>query len=133
MLYSVRGGVEPGLGGSIPEEHGMGGYGALNSAGTGRTKLPRLPGRPASRLDFAASRMWPHFASPAASSLGSFPARPPAAARAAGEATGLDGSEIRKQIGLNVLVPDCDSARQQRNSQQTPRPNRQVRWRTQPA
>ena len=38
---------------------------------------------------------WPDFASPAVASLGAIPARPPAAARAAGEAAGLDGSENR--------------------------------------
>ena len=36
---------------------------------------------------------WPDFASPAVASLGAIPARPPVAARAAGEAAGLDGSE----------------------------------------
>ena len=43
---------------------------------------------------------WPDFASPAVASLGAIPARPPAAARAAGEAAGLDGSE--NSIDLNV-------------------------------
>ena len=47
---------------------------------------------------------WPDFASPAAASLGGIPARPPAAARAAGEAAGLDGSE--NSMDLNVPVPD---------------------------
>ena len=44
---------------------------------------------------------WPDFASPAAASLGGIPARPPAAARAAGEAAGLDGSE--NSMDLNNL------------------------------
>ena len=35
----------------------------------------------------------PDFASPAVASLGAIPARPPVAARAAGEAAGLNGSE----------------------------------------
>ena len=43
---------------------------------------------------------WPDFASPAAASLGGIPARPPAAARAAGEAAGLDGSG--NSMDLNV-------------------------------
>ena len=47
---------------------------------------------------------WPDFASPAVASLGSIPARPLVAARAAGEAAGLDGSE--KQMDLNVPNPD---------------------------
>ena len=42
VLCSVREGAEPGLGGSIPEGYGIGGHGALISAGTGRTKLPCL-------------------------------------------------------------------------------------------
>ena len=49
---------------------------------------------------------WPDFASPAAASLGAIPARPPVAARAAGEAAGLDGSED----SMDLNVPDRDSA-----------------------
>ena len=49
---------------------------------------------------------WPDFASPAVASLGAIPARPPAAARAAGEAAGLDGSEN----SMDLNVPDRDSA-----------------------
>ena len=49
---------------------------------------------------------WPDFASPAVASLGAIPARPPAAARAAGEAAGLDGSEN----GMDLNVPTPDSA-----------------------
>ena len=49
---------------------------------------------------------WPDFASPAAASLEAIPARPPAAARAAGEAAGLDGSENR----MDLNVPNPDSA-----------------------
>ena len=45
---------------------------------------------------------WPDFASPAAASLGAIPARPPVAARAAGEAAGLNGNE--NSIDLNVPV-----------------------------
>ena len=47
---------------------------------------------------------WPDFASPAVASLGAIPPRPPVAARAAGEAAGLDGSENR--MDLNVPTPD---------------------------
>ena len=47
---------------------------------------------------------WPDFASPAVASLESIPARPLAAARAAGEAAGLDGSE--NSMDLNVPDPD---------------------------
>ena len=47
---------------------------------------------------------WPDFASPAAASLGAIPARPLVAARAAGEAAGLDGSE--DSMDLNVPNPD---------------------------
>ena len=43
---------------------------------------------------------WPDFASPAAASLGAIPARPPVAARAAGEAAGLNGNE--NSMDLNV-------------------------------
>ena len=45
---------------------------------------------------------WPDFASPAVASLGAIPPRPLVAARAAGEAAGLDGSENR--MDLNVPV-----------------------------
>ena len=45
---------------------------------------------------FSGPELWPDFASPAVASLGAIPARPPAAARAAGEAAGLDGRQ-RKQ------------------------------------
>ena len=47
---------------------------------------------------------WPDFASPAVASLGAIPPRPLVAARAAGEAAGLDGSENR--MDLNVPNPD---------------------------
>ena len=43
---------------------------------------------------------WPDFASPAVASFGAIPARPPVAARAAGEAAGLD--ESVNSMGLNV-------------------------------
>ena len=43
---------------------------------------------------------WPDFASPAVASLGAIPPRPPVAARAAGEAAGLDGSE--NSMDLNI-------------------------------
>ena len=46
---------------------------------------------------------WPDFASPAVASLGAIPSRPPVAARAAGEAAGLDGSE--KSIGFKTSRP----------------------------
>ena len=49
---------------------------------------------------------WPDFASPAVASLGAIPARRPVAARAAGEAAGLDGSEN----SMNLNVPVSDSA-----------------------
>ena len=49
---------------------------------------------------------WPDFASPAVSSLDAIPARPPVAARAAGEAAGLDESEN----GMDLNVPNPDSA-----------------------
>ena len=46
---------------------------------------------------------WPDFASPAVASLGAIPPRPPVAARAAGEAAGLNGIENR--MDLNVPEP----------------------------
>ena len=49
---------------------------------------------------------WPDFASPAVASLGAIPARPPVAARAAGEAAGLDGSED----SMDLNVPGHDPA-----------------------
>ena len=53
---------------------------------------------------------WPDFASPAVASLGAIPPRPPVAARAAGEAAGLDGSENsigfkRSRAGLGCNKP----------------------------
>ena len=49
---------------------------------------------------------WPDFASPAVASLGAIPPRPPVAARAAGEAAGLDGSEN----SMDLNVPERGSA-----------------------
>ena len=49
---------------------------------------------------------WPDFASPAVASLGAIPPGPPVAARAAGEAAGLDGSEN----SMDLNVPDYDRA-----------------------
>ena len=50
---------------------------------------------------------WPDFASPAVASLGAIPPRPLVAARAAGEAAGLDGSE--DSMDLNVPNPDSNT------------------------
>ena len=52
---------------------------------------------------------WPDFASPAAASLGGIPARPPAAARAAGEAAGLDGSGNSMDLNVPKLGPAATS------------------------
>ena len=49
---------------------------------------------------------WPDFASLAVASLRAIPSRPPVAARAAGEAAGLDGSENRMDLNL----PNSDRA-----------------------
>ena len=43
---------------------------------------------------------WPDFASPAVASLRAIPARPPLAARAAGEATGRDGRKTVSDLKL---------------------------------
>ena len=53
-----------------------------------------------------AGSAWPDFASPAVASLGAIPTRPPVAARAAGEAAGLDGSEDC----MDLNVPDLGTA-----------------------
>ena len=71
------------------------------------TAHPMHPGRGSDKEATSgvfAGSAWPDFASPAVASLGSIPVRPPVAARAAGEAAGLDGSENR--MDLNVPVPD---------------------------
>ena len=60
---------------------------------------------------------WPDFASPAVASLGAIPARPPAAARAAGEAAGLDGSE--NSMDLNVPKPDSNATSLQAAASET--------------
>ena len=54
---------------------------------------------------------WPDFASPAAASLGAIPARPPVAARAAGEAApaGLDGSGNSMDLNVPKLGPAATS------------------------
>ena len=53
---------------------------------------------------------WPDFASPAVASLGAIPPRPPVAARAAGEAAGLDGSG--NSMDLNVPVREAAATSQ---------------------
>jgi len=58
---------------------------------------------------------WPDFASPAVDSFGAIPPRPPVAARAAGEAAGLDGSENRMDVNLPP-VPDSAQRLQQARS-----------------
>ena len=72
------------LAGSVLELHAAGTHHQVVSAGAGPS--------------------WPDFASPAVASLGAIPPRPPVAARAAGEAAGLDGSENR--MDFNLPVPD---------------------------
>ena len=52
---------------------------------------------------------WPDFASPAVASLGAIPPRPPVAARAAGEAAGLDGSENSMDLNVPKLGPVATS------------------------
>ena len=52
---------------------------------------------------------WPDFSSPEAASLGGIPARPPAAARAAGEAAGLDGSGNSMDLNVPKLGPAATS------------------------
>ena len=52
---------------------------------------------------------WPDFASPAAASLGAIPARPPVAARAAGEAAGLNGNENSMDLNVPKLGPAATS------------------------
>ena len=52
---------------------------------------------------------WPDFASPAVASLVAIPPRPPVAARAAGEAAGLDGSEDSMDLNVPKLGPAATS------------------------
>jgi len=42
VLYSVREGEDPSFGGQAVQEHGIGGYATLISAGAGHTTLLRL-------------------------------------------------------------------------------------------
>ena len=77
-------------------------------AGSANGKRP-LPASLA--LCRAAGPAWPDFVSPAAASLEAIPARPPVAARAAGEAAGLDGSGNSMDLNVPEHGPAATSLR----------------------